>query len=403
MSLALSTLIYEWRRYFAAVISLAFAGMLVLVEVGFFAGIIKTATASVEKTPAQIYILPKRKTSLINGSNQQPARIKPAIYMHPEVVEVVDTAGSGGLWQSQKKSASELAVERAKRPENMTKEDKAAKQSFRMTWASLRVVDPVPGSLTLPSDFTPEQIQALRQPYGVLVDVTDKQNLGINGVGDRGSVNGKTVTVVGFVSGYGNAGGGGKTVFVSRQTLRLISPPKSNKVGALMVRIKDPTHAEQVRDDLNKMAHGRYRAWTKAELSKANAKDLLKEPIISIMLNASLVLSTIIGVIITWQTLQGAILANIKEFAGLRALGVPMGKLRATVFEISFWVGIFGLGAAALLVLAARSVVGLFNVPMEFPADWIITTGISLMLTALFSGFFSLGVLNKGQPADLLK
>ena len=36
--------------------------------------------------------------------------------------------------------------------------------------------------------------------------------------------------------------------------------------------------------------------------------------------------ASIIGVVITWQTLRGAILANIKEFASLRALGVSIGQ-----------------------------------------------------------------------------
>ena len=34
MSLALATLLYEWRRYMAAVVALAFSGMMVLVMLG---------------------------------------------------------------------------------------------------------------------------------------------------------------------------------------------------------------------------------------------------------------------------------------------------------------------------------------------------------------------------------
>ena len=39
MSLALATLLYEWRRYMAAVVALAFSGLLVLAQVGMFVGI----------------------------------------------------------------------------------------------------------------------------------------------------------------------------------------------------------------------------------------------------------------------------------------------------------------------------------------------------------------------------
>ena len=50
MSLALATLIYEWRRYLAAVIALAFSGLLILAEVGMFTGIVKGVTANIAFT-----------------------------------------------------------------------------------------------------------------------------------------------------------------------------------------------------------------------------------------------------------------------------------------------------------------------------------------------------------------
>ena len=93
-------------------------------------------------------------------------------------------------------------------------------------------------------------------------------------------------------------------------------------------------------DELNRMSNGQYRAWTKPELSKANEQASLKEQIIGVFLSFSVVLGVFIGVAITSQTLRGAILANIRELASLRALGVSMGSLRLIVLEISWWVGV---------------------------------------------------------------
>ncbi len=53
MSLALSTLIYEWRRYLAAVIALSVAGLLVLAMTGMFMGMSKTFTATIDRSPAE--------------------------------------------------------------------------------------------------------------------------------------------------------------------------------------------------------------------------------------------------------------------------------------------------------------------------------------------------------------
>eukprot|EP01040_Poterioochromonas_malhamensis_P022063 gene22063-26752_t len=93
----------------------------------------------------------------------------------------------------------------------------------------------------------------------------------------------------------------------------------------MFVRVRDPARAAIVRDELNAVANGRYRAWTKAELSKANDQSIMKEQGIGVILGFSTFMGMIIGLGITSQTLRGAVLANIKEFASLRALGVSMG------------------------------------------------------------------------------
>ena len=117
---------------------------------------------------------------------------------------------------------------------------------------------------------------------------------------------------------------------------------------------------------------------------------------------AATVLGLLIGIMITWQTLRGAILANIKEFASLRALGVSMGSLRCIVMELSFWVGIAGLVGDGPHHGADR-----FS-PASAACRWAFCRldhhcAILLMIIALASGFFSLGVLKKSQPADLLR
>jgi len=110
-----------------------------------------------------------------------------------------------------------------------------------------------------------------------------------------------------------------------------------------------------------------------------------------------------IGVVITWQTLQGAILANIKEFASLRALGVSMGSLRLIVMELSLWVGAAGLLLTALLTGAVWALAKSFGVPMDFPLFVDLPVAITLIGIAILSGALSLGILKKSQPADLLR
>ena len=60
MSLALATLLYEWKRYSAAMVALAFSGLLILAQVGMFTGIVTAATASIDRSRADLMILPAK-------------------------------------------------------------------------------------------------------------------------------------------------------------------------------------------------------------------------------------------------------------------------------------------------------------------------------------------------------
>lgn len=377
MSLALSTVIYEWRRYMAAVVALAFSGLLVLAEIGMFTGIVQSVTATIDRSPADLMVLPPKAESMLN-SGGMPRRVLPMIYMNPEVVDVADLDEGGG-------SFSNLA---------------AGKQKKR-TFVQIMSVDPKVGSLTMPSDYPEEVRLALSQPFAVAVDKTALGQLGVK-LGDAAALNGHAVHIAAVFSGYPNINQA--QVVVSRATLHLLRQARPNtRVGPMLVRIRDSSRATEVRDQLNAVANGQYRAWTKTELAAANRNDLMKEQIIGIFVGFSVFIGGFIGIVITWQTLRAAILANIKEFASLRALGVSMGSLRLVVIEIAFWVGVAGLIATALLVAGVSWLADQAHVPMGFPLNWVIGMSTFLLFISVLSGLMSLGILKKSQPADLLR
>ncbi len=258
-----------------------------------------------------------------------------------------------------------------------------------------------PGNPTIPRDYSDDLVEALRQPYTVAVDESALGRLGVQ-LGDQALYNGRTVRVVGVTRGYPNFMQAG--LVMSRDTLRMLGEAYNGpQVGPLMVRLHDPARAEIVAAQLNASSNGQYTAWTRAALAEASETGMFEEGIVVVMLGFSVFLGILIGVAITWQTLRGAILANIKEFASLRALGVSMGSLRRIIVELSFWVGVVGVGAAFLLTWGISLLAGAFGLPMAFPM-WMNGSVAALLLgIALLSGFLSLGMLKKSQPADLLR
>jgi putative ABC transport system permease protein len=390
MSLALSTLLYEWRRYMAAVMALALSGLLVLAMTGVFIGIGKGFTAQIERSRADVMVMRPGAKRLGDGPSGVPRRFIPLVYNHPEVAEVQALDGAGGSFQSVKDVDP-----------TMSQAERARQGAPRMQFVATRIIDTTPDAPTIPVDYSQELVDALRQPYTVAVDETALKPLGVK-LGDKALYNGQTVTVVAVTRGYPNMMQ--PTIVMSRDTLRMLGQAATGpQVGPLMVKLRDPARAKIVAAQLNTMGNGQWHAWTRQELADANAAGMFEEGIIVIILGGCVVLGVIIGVTITWQTLRGAIMANIKEFASLRALGVGMGSLRRIVMELSFWVGCVGVIGAIFLTWLVSLLASANAVIIALPLVVLIIVGGGLIVIAMLSGLLSLGILKNSQPADLLR
>jgi putative ABC transport system permease protein len=362
----------------AAVVALALSGVLLLAMAGLFVGIIDGVTATINRSPADIMVMDPKSESLLS-SGPLPARVKPQIYMNSDVAKVQELGGNGGQFANIPKPGDKR----------------------KNTNVQVMGVDPYPGSATLPTDLPPEAVAAIQQPFAVAVDKTALKSLGVK-KGDLATLNGKTIRIAAVLENYPSVMQ--TMVITSDSTIRLLGLRRSSTMtGPLMVRLKNPATAPQVRDQLNALSSGKYKAWLRSDLAKANQKSMLLESFLGILLGFVAFMSALIGIGITSQTLRGAILANIKEFASLRALGVSMGSLRMIVLELSFWVGVVGIGAAILLAYVLAFAAHARGLPMSYPLWLTGATSVLLLVIALMSGLFALGMLQKSQPADLLR
>jgi putative ABC transport system permease protein len=235
----------------------------------------------------------------------------------------------------------------------------------------------------------------------VAIDASALKQLGVQ-PGDEISLNQRSAWVRVVLHGYATPEQ--PMVVMSDETMRLLGQTGDPLlVGPLMVSLKDPKQATTVRDQLNASAHGAYRAWTLKEFNEANEAAVMGEQIIGLLLGFAVFLAALIGVGVTSQTLRGAILSNIREFASLRALGIGMRSLRVIVMELSFWVGVAGLIAALLLTGVIAVAAAGIGLPLVIRPPITVFVCAMMMVIAIFSGAMAMGILKKSQPADLLR
>jgi putative ABC transport system permease protein len=379
MSLALATLIYEWRRYLAAVLALALSGAMVLVMQGLFAGIVHTIFATTERSRADIFVMPVKTPTLVQSNASLPERVKPMVFLNPHVVEARSFEGGGGLWV------------------NIPAPGQKQVQKFVQVWG----VDPIPDAVTLPVDYDDQTRVALMEPGAVALDASVLKTLGVR-LGDKASFNGHTVRVRAILHNYQDVDQ--TDIVMSRDTMRLVGVgARGGYIGPLMLRVDNPANAKRVAEQLNAISHGAYHAWTRAEFNLANERAVLAEQIVGVLLVFLNIMAIVIGIGITSQTLRSAVVSNIREFASLRALGISMGSLRLVVMELSTWAGVAGIGVALLVTWIATVAATGAGLPLVLRPGPALAVCVMLMGIAIASGALTLGVLKHSQPADLLR
>ena len=373
VSIARSMLLFDWRRYLAAVLAVTFSGLLVIVQLALLLGMFSTVSVVIDRSTADLWIGYRNTQSVDLG-------------------RPIAREADARAW-------AHRGVERV--------------EPYAIAYGDLRREDGVPVSVVINGiDASHEAVAfakllsaykraLLREPNSILIDIADTGKLGAR-VGTVVEINGKRARIVGTVEGMRAIGG--VNVVASIATARTLAPETANLPTFSLVRLKPGYSADVVAKEIADDARvPRYSVWTANDFSIRSQTYWLLESGAGIGSGFASLLALLVGLVITSQTLSGAILASIKEFAALRALGVSRGSLRAVVIEQAAWVGMAGLTVTALLTAAVAWLGHVGRIAMSFPWWMLFASAVALMGIAMVSGLLALRPLLQTEPASLLR
>lgn len=374
--LARKSIIYEWRRFAPAIFAVAFSGVLLLAQAALAVGIFATVAVYIERSDAELWVgFPG--TPSIDQGRYISSRTESLVRMHPDVARTEPFSWAGGVWRS-RPGAGDIAV-------------------------VLAGIDPRAGSLTFADVVSPALRDRLSTPGAVLVDVADKQKLGVE-IGSSAEINGKRVRVVGFTEGL--RGLGSINVISSLSTARDLDPGlhETDDVAYFLVKLRPGADPEAVRKDLSpKGPLARYEAWTARDFADRTTNFWLFESGMGTAFGVSSLIALAVAIVITSQTLMAAVAASIREYATLRALGAPGRLLRGIVLQQALWVGLAGMAIAGIVSALILWLAKLAYVPIAL-SPLIVGGCLGLVLmVAIASGLIALGQLSKADPAALLR
>jgi putative ABC transport system permease protein len=254
-------------------------------------------------------------------------------------------------------------------------------------------------SLGAPWELTPALRARLSEPGSVIVDEGELGRLGIQGIGSVAEITNQRVRIVGLVHGLRSLSG--PYVFCSIPTARGLLRMSPEQTTYVLARCRSAAAAPAVVQRLRREAT--MSAFTSEDFSLRSRLHWLTKTKAGIALGLAAALGLMVGAVVTSQTLYAATAASLREFAVLRALGIPRWRMALAVMGQSFWIGVFGLAAAGPAVWALAHGARAANVPVLLPPWLLSAASIITMATALLSGLTALRSLRLVEPAVLLR
>jgi putative ABC transport system permease protein len=372
MNFALATLWHDRQRYIPGVLAVAFSAVLIALQFGLLLGLLSVTSIPIDHTRADLWVGSADVLSVDIGG-PIPAAWLGRVAEYPEVAACEEYCQGFMKWKKAN-GGEELCIVIGSRLEG----------------DALGAVDAL----------TPELRERLTEPDTVVIDEGELDRLGLTrGVGETGEITGRKVRIVGLIQGYKSLAG--PYVFCSVGTARPLLRLQPYQTTYLLAKCHSPPEAPAVAERLKRYED--MSAFTAAEFSRRSQVHWLTKTKAGIALGYSALLGLLVGAVVTSQTLYAATAGALREYAVLRALGIPRWRMATAVMTQSFWIGILGV------LLAGPAVYGLARIAEVAGArvllsEWLLGSVAAITLAmALISGLTALRSLRLIDPANLLR
>ena len=186
MPYALSTIWFERSRFLPAILAVAFSAILITVQGGLMIGLLSMMSAPVDKSEADIWVGYPGMAS-VDVSMAIPERWSDRLAADPDIESVEEYCIGFSVWQRMPQSGQPPIQEIC-------------------TVVGSKLSTNSIGAVKYLRDH-PELLDALNEPFTVVVDESELGRLGVKQMGDKGEVLGRRVRVVGTVQGYKSLAG----------------------------------------------------------------------------------------------------------------------------------------------------------------------------------------------------
>ncbi len=377
VSVAWANLMHERTRLVVAIAGVAFAVILIFMNLGFMGALISTATNFYEQFNAELFLI-SPETLEISSSTAFPRERLYQVAGVEGVERVMPLYSEYLLWRN-----PETGVSRA------------------IFTYGINPNDPV---FLMPELQGTQARRILSQPNTVFFDRFSRPEFGPQEIGITTEADRRRATIGGtYVLGGGFAADG--TLIMSDQNfVRYLEPRPLNLINVGLVKLKTGTPPEKVAETMRALLPADVDVYTKAGMIKHDADYWLESTSIGFIFSLGVAVSFVVGAVIVYQILFTDIRDHLPEYATMKAMGYRSQYLFKIVLQEAIFLAVLGYipglaAALGLYHLTAKATAG--TLPVAMNGGRVIFVLCLTLLMCSLSGLISVRKAVTADPAEI--
>ncbi|MEM6519092.1 MAG: ABC transporter permease DevC [Cyanobacteria bacterium P01_C01_bin.70] len=373
--LALLNLLHERTRLMVAIAGVAFAVMLIFMNLGFQGALLSTSVTFYEQLNGDIYLTSPQSLEISTTKAFPRARLYQVAGI-AGVDRVMPLYLEYLLWRN-----PETRISRA------------------MFVFGINPQDPV---FAMPELQTAATREILERPNTVLIDRLSREEFGPQTIGIETEADRRRVTIGGQYTLGGGFAADGTLIMGDQNFVRFFYPRPFNQINLGLIQTAPGADVAAIAATLRQTLPADVRVLTRREIIQNDLQYWLQSTAIGFIFTLGVIVSFIVGTVIVYQILYTDIRDHIKEYATLKAMGYSGRFLFGVVLQEAVILAVAGYVPGFVVALGLyRLTQAATNLPMVMSPSRLILVFVLTVVMCGVSGLISVRRAVTADPAEV--
>ena len=211
-----------------------------------------------------------------------------------------------------------------------------------------------------------------------------------------------TVTIQGIFEVGASFADDGALITSDQNFMRLFPRKQPSMVGLGLIELKTGTDAEQVRTYLNNYLADDVKAYTYEEYVAGEVKYIQNSTAIGFVFSLGTMMGFIVGIVVVYQVLSTDVNDHLAEYATFKAMGYRNVYLLGVVFEEALILSLIGfIPSVAIAIGLYQLTAAATALPIFLPVSRAILVFLITVVMCSISGAIATRKLQSADPADI--